>query len=175
MATEIKLYKSPWKALKLLALTLPFVCIGIWLITRADPGPGDRFWGWVSTCFFGLGLPIGLFHLFDHRPQIIINETGIWDRTTKQDVIPWDLIYDAYTLDIYKQKFICLVLSQDFNTKSKLYKWAEEMNEAIGAQKVNLSLGQVKVDAEKLAEFINSISKDGADRKALLEQGLTGA
>ena len=35
-----------------------------------------------SICFFGLGILIGLFHSFDRRAQIIINENGVWAPVT---------------------------------------------------------------------------------------------
>lgn len=84
---EIKLYKSPWRAIKLLLLSSVFVFGGIWLITSTD---SPKWLGWMSIGFFGLGYPVGLFQLLDRRPQIIINELGIWDRTTKQDTINWE-------------------------------------------------------------------------------------
>ena len=76
--TEVKLYKTTLKGLKIFALTIPFVIIGIWMIIK------DESSGWLITLFFGLGIPVGLSQLFDRRPQIIINENGIWDRTKNQ-------------------------------------------------------------------------------------------
>ena len=73
------MYKSPMKAIKVFAFTVPFVVLGIWMVNTVTDA-ADRIVGWLNICFFGLGLPIGLFHLLDRRPQIIINENGIWDR-----------------------------------------------------------------------------------------------
>ncbi len=80
--TEIKIYKSRKKVLKLFLLATPLIMIGIWMIIRADSSEMQRILGWIGTCFFGLAILVGLFHLFDKRPQIIINEIGIYDRTT---------------------------------------------------------------------------------------------
>ncbi|MFN0292662.1 STM3941 family protein [Pedobacter helvus] len=156
---EIKLYKRPLKALKIFALTTPFVATGIWMINKEPVGTTNYIMGWFSTCFFGLGIPVGLFQLLDRRPQVIINENGIWDRTTKQDVIKWEQIESAYPLDIYKQKFVCLVLDETFEMKKNLYKWAAKLNEGIGAQKVNLMVSQLKIDEHKMTKFINEIVK----------------
>lgn len=104
--TEIKLYKSPWKAIKLLGLTIPLVTVGIWLILRNESSLLDRIMGWVGVPFFGFGFFLAFFHMFDRRPQIIINANGIWDRTTKQDFISWNLIKNAKPLNIFGQKFI---------------------------------------------------------------------
>lgn len=62
-------------------------------------------------------LPVGLFHVFDKRPQIIIIETGIWDRPISQDEVKWE-------------------------------------------QNLNLHLGQINIDENKLTDFINRLSKE---------------
>lgn len=85
--TEIKLYKTTTKGLKIIGMCLPFVAIGLWMIMDNPYGSTEYVMGWVGTCFFGLGLPVGLFQTFDKRPQIVITENGIWDRTTNQDEV----------------------------------------------------------------------------------------
>lgn len=105
--------------------------------------------GWLCTFFFGLGIPVALFQTFDRRPQIIITENGIWDRTTKQDEIKWGQIKGAYPLDIFKQKFVSLVVDDTFVLKRNLYKWAAKLNEETGAQKVNLRLANLKLTNTK--------------------------
>lgn len=150
---EIKLYKSPWRAIKLILLCSIFVAIGIWGIQTDMP----TWAAWLNICLFGLGYPVGLFHLFDKRPQIIINEMGIFDRTTNKDFINWEIIQDAYLIDIHKQKFICLIVDEKFKpsqNKNRLYQQIAKFSQAIGAQELNISLGQIKIDPEKLTEFI---------------------
>lgn len=90
-------------------MSMPFVAIGLWMITQEPIGMAPYIMGWVCVCFFGLGIPVGLFHTFDRRPQIIISENGIWDRTTNQDEVKWEQIIEAYPLDIFEQKFISIV------------------------------------------------------------------
>ena len=169
--TETKLYKRPLKGLKILALTFPFVAFGICMIFEKPVGTSDYIMAWLCTCFFGLGIPVGLFQTFDRRPQIIINENGIWDRTTKQDEIKWEQIKSAYPLDIYKQKFVCLVLEDTFAIKKKLYKWAAKMNEDIGAQKVNLLVSQLKIDEHTMTKFIKEMTKtERENRTAVIKK-----
>lgn len=155
--TEIKLYKRPLKGLKIFALTIPFVVIGIWMINKEQIGTTNYIMGWLCTCFFGLGIPVGIFQTFDRRPQIIITENGIWDRTTKQDEIKWEQIKGAYPLDMYKQKFVSIIVDDTFELKKDLYKWTAKLNEAIGAQKVNLLISQLKIDEHTMTKFINEI------------------
>ena len=171
--TEIKLYKSPWKAVGLIIACSIFVLIGIWGIkTKEMPS----LISWLCVCFFGLGYPVGFFNFFDKRPQIIINEFGIFDRTTHKDFINWEIIKDAYPIDINGQKFICLVVEENFKpskAKSHLYRRAAKFNEIIGAQELNISLGQIRVDYRKLTEFIlQIIAVSSPNRAEVLIKGL---
>src|SRR5688572_20606425 len=100
---EIKLYKSPWRAVKLINLCSILVFGGIFILSQPD---APKWVGWMSIRFFGLGYPVGLFHLLDRRPQIIINEAGIFDRTTYKYFINWEVIQDAYPINISAQKFV---------------------------------------------------------------------
>jgi hypothetical protein len=66
--TEIKLYKSQLKALGLIAMTIPLVAGGIWIIKKEPSGTFDYRMGWACITFFSLALAVGLFHLLDRRP-----------------------------------------------------------------------------------------------------------
>jgi hypothetical protein len=129
----IQLYKKPFKGLRIIAFTLPFVLIGIWMLSSEPAGSVGHVAGWIGTCFFGLGIPVGLFQTFDRRPQLIITQDTIWDRTTKQDSIKWEQIEDAYPLAISGQQFVCLVLDSTFAPRQKQYTWTAALNERIGA------------------------------------------
>jgi hypothetical protein len=142
---EYKLYKSPWKALKLMLLCSPFVLGGLFLPVSHGMG----WFKWLSVSFFGLGYPIGLFQLLDRRPQLIINEIGIFDRMIHKDFINWEIIQDAYLAEVHNQKFICLVVDEKFNPSRMKF-----LSKAMGFQELNISLGNINVNAERLAEFI---------------------
>ena len=151
---EIKLYKSPWRAIKLMLMCSVFVAGGWFIITLPD---APTWLGWLSIGFFGLGYPVGLYHLFDRRPQIIINEVGIFDRTTYKDFINWEVIYNAYPINISGQKFVCLVVDEKYEPsrkKGKLGQSVAQWNKDLGAQELNISLGQITVNEIKLTEFI---------------------
>ena len=168
---EVKLYKKTLKGLKVFALTIPFVFIGIWIITRTDNSSTERIMGWFMTFFFGLGIPVGLFHLFDRLPQIIINENSLWDRSTNQDEIKWEQIHGAYQLNISGQKFISLVVDDTFVFKKKQYKWAEKINKEIRAQKLNLSLGQLNIDPNRMIAFIQEMTEtETNNRNTIIEK-----
>jgi hypothetical protein len=150
-----------------------FVVGGYFILMGTDI---PKWIGWFNVCFFGLGYPIGLFHLFDRRPQIIINELGIFDRTTYQKFINWEVIWGAYPLTISGEKFICLEVDPNYEPsreKGKAAKTVSALNKEIGAQELNISLGQVSVDQKKLLEVILAIIKSRPeDRTEMLKQQL---
>ena len=173
---EIKLYKSPWKALILLVPCMIFVAIGIFMLDDPD---ASRFGAWGCICFFALGIPIALFNMFDRRPQIILNEIGIFDRTAYTDFINWEVIQDAYLLNINRQKFICLIVDQQYEPsrkKGRFGRAAASMNRSVGAQELNINLGAVSVDEVKLGQFILEMARLAPEaRKERVQRGLLTA
>ncbi|MHC1732684.1 MAG: STM3941 family protein [Bacteroidales bacterium] len=157
--TEIKLYKSPWKAIKLLGLTIPLVAVGIWLVIRAESSLLDRIMGWIGIPFFGIGFFLVFFHMFDRRPQIIINTNGIWDRTIKQEVIDWNLIKNAKPLNVFGQKFITLTMDKSFKSKNIQYGWTRKLSKKVGSSGLDLQLSQIKIDPLTMTKFIKEMSK----------------
>jgi hypothetical protein len=151
---EYKLYKSPIRAIKLILVSLAFVLAGIFILNDAD---GPKFFGWCSIIFFGFGVLVGIYQLFDRRPQIIINEFGIFDRTANKDFINWEIIKNAYLANVHGQKFICLVLDEKFEpskTKGRLFKKGAMLSKALGFQELNISLVNIKIDEHRFTNFI---------------------
>jgi hypothetical protein len=143
------------------------------MLTKTDT---PRWVWYLNIGFFGLAYPVGLFHLLDRRPQILINEIGIFDRTTYKDFINWDVIQDAYPIDISGQKFVCLVVDEKYEPstqKGKIAKSFSDFSKHIGAQELNISLGQITIDEVKLTEFILAmIIIRPEDRKEKLDKKL---
>ena len=139
--TEFRLYKSRWKALRLLLGCAVFVAMGIVLVARGSTPP----WGaWACIGFFGLGVPVSIFQLLDRRPQIIVNEFGVFDRTTHHEFINWAIIRDVYLVEMHRQKFICLVVDEAFEPsrrKSKFQQGMAKLSKDLGFQELNISLG----------------------------------
>ena len=171
--TEVRLYKSRRKALRLLLGCSAFVAVGIFLLVRGSSPP----WGaWACIGFFGLGLPLGISQLLDRRPQIIVNEFGIYDRTTHHEFINWEIIRDVYIVEIHRQTFICLVVDEAFEPsqkKSKFKQRVSKLNKDFGFQELNLSLGSVDIDAFRFAEFILAMRGAApAERSSLVEKAI---
>jgi hypothetical protein len=133
----------------------------------------------VDHYFFGMGIPIGLFQLLDRRPQIIVNDIGIFDRTAHKDFINWEIIQDAYIAKVQQETFICLVVPEAFEpsvNQSRFKKRMAGLSKAIGFQELNISLGNVNVDAERMTEFILAMrSAEKGNRQYLIKKRLEKA
>ncbi len=168
---EIKLYKSKWKNFGLLIGSSLFVSVGLYFITSDDSDTFKMIIGWVSILFFGLGIPISLYNIFDWRPQIIINEVGIIDRTIIKDFINWNVIENAYLVNT-GAKFICITLKLEIDIKksqSKFSKRVSSFNKTFGFQELNINLASIKINEERLTQFILEMSKaNPSDRGQLL-------
>lgn len=171
---EIKVYRSPLKAILLTLGSILFVVVGLWI--ASDPKV-DKFivaMGWIGAGFFTLGIVAGLYSIFDKRPQIILNTTGVFDRTIYKGFIPWDVIMDAYPFNIRGAKFISLVVKDEFEEaarKDMRNKSTISLNKKMGAQAFNLNLAQVKVDQQKFIALIHTMrNASPEERKAVFEK-----
>ncbi|MCI1186274.1 hypothetical protein MON38_02495 [Hymenobacter sp. DH14] len=171
---EFRLYKSRPKALKLLLGCAAFVAIGCFMLTQPTAPKGVA---WMSIGFFGLGIPVCLFQLFDRRPQIIVNDIGVFDRTMHHEFINWELIQDVYLAEVNRQVFICLVVDSAFEPsrrKGKFKQGVASLNKELGFQELNISLAFVNIDAFRFAEFM--LAMRGAappEREVLVQKALS--
>lgn len=157
--SEIKLYKSPLSVFYLFITCFIFVVIGI-LMVYSD----NSFEGWLVLLSFGFGSLVSLVLFFDKKPQIIINQKGIWRRKaiwTKYDssaIIEWSSIKGVYIQSVESNKFLCLIPVQIEDKKQNtIQKKFRRLNKEMGFQDLNINLGLMKIDEHKLADFINSI------------------
>lgn len=137
--------------------SVPFIIIGVYFIAKKPT------LAWSTIVIFGFSFIMGVVNLLDNRPNLIINEIGIYARSANRNYIVWELIEGAYPTVIAGQKFICLVIDKQFKpsqNRSMLYKSAVKLNEAIGAQEMNIYLGQIKnFDEQNLTRLIIKIAK----------------
>jgi len=173
---EYSLYKSRSKAVKLILLSSLFVITGIFLLGQPNT---SRLMAWLCILFFGTGIGLGLFQFLDRRPQIIINELGIFDRTLHQDFINWEIIHDAYLVRIQKETFICLVVDEQFEpskSKGRFGQKLASLSKAIGFQELNINVGNIDVDAKRLMAFILAMrTADQPNRATLIQKRLSNA
>jgi hypothetical protein len=151
---ELKVYNSRWKSIRLMLICSPFVVIGFLMLGQPD---APQWAAWFSILFFGLGYPLGIYQLFNRKPQLTLNEIGIFAPAIHHDFINWEIIRDAYVAEVYRQQFICLVLDEQFEPskrKGKLRQHLADLNKELGFQELNIPLTSLAVDAVKLATFI---------------------
>jgi len=155
---EIKLYKSPKKAFKLIFVSSLLAVCALFVLMTLD-APTRVWYPVIGVC--GLGYPVALFHLFDRRPQIVINEIGIFDRCTCKDFINWDVIQRAYAMDVFVGGYVCLIVDNKYLSSIKKAQVDRPFMifPEIDAHQIDISVGQLAVDEFKLAEFIMKMSK----------------
>lgn len=159
--------------MKLLLGCAAFVATCWWMLGQPD---APRWAAWLGIVFFGLGLVVSLFQLLDRRPQIIVNDVGVFDRTMHHEFINWALIQDVYLAEINKQTFICLVVDEAFEPsrrKGKFKQGVASLNKGLGFQELNISLGFVNTDPLRFAQFI--LAMRGAappDRQELVRNAI---
>jgi hypothetical protein len=171
--SEIVICKSVWKGIRLILLGSLFVIPSILILLKG--AKEDRLICWLAICLFGLVYPVGLSIIIDRRPQIIINETGIFVRNLSDKVINWEIMRKAYIAEINKQAFICLVVDEEYelmHSKGRLYRSVVKINKELGFQELNIWLNNVNVNKEKLLALIQqAIHATPEERKALLGSG----
>ncbi|HYH14394.1 MAG TPA: STM3941 family protein [Flavisolibacter sp.] len=151
---EYKIHKSPWMGIKQTLVCSVFVLLGISILNQPD---SPKVLAWLAILLFGLALLVSFIQLLDRRPPIIINESGVIYRTTRKRFINWEIIQDAYVAEIHSHKFICLLVDPQFELPASKDKWTKKLarlSKALGFQKLNIPLVNVKVDAERLNSLI---------------------
>ncbi|MDE2405603.1 MAG: hypothetical protein KGM17_13125 [Sphingomonadales bacterium] len=96
-------HTSRWRTALLVAVSLGFVALGVWMAGLLGPVPVSRragpmmtqFWGWASILFFGLCAAVGTKLWWANAERLRINALGIrWTGWCAQ-TIPWNEIIDV--------------------------------------------------------------------------------
>lgn len=149
---------SKKRAIVLATLCSMFVAAGITILTK-DPTPKAQMIGWGNCIFFGFGIFVAIWLLFDNRPRIVIDDSGIYDRTLGMGTIEWHDIANAELLKIRRECFIALQLFDEEKYLSRLKMWQRDMaqaNQFFGFNRININLSSVACDPLKVLEAIKS-------------------
>jgi len=153
---EIILRKSPKKAFKLILVYSIVAACALFILVTLEAST------WVFYLIigvYGFVYPVALFHIFDRRPQIVINEFGIFDRRTCKDFINWEVIKRAWAGDALVASYVYVLVDDKY--LSSLKKAAVDrppmIYPEISAHLVVISVGQLAVDPFKMAEFISKM------------------
>lgn len=124
---------------------------------------------------------LGLFTLIvalksslNKKPQIIINENGIIDNRILKNVIHWHQIESVELIVFNTQKVIKIIVPNNFSNRN--FKWlyvkTSKLKLTEKPKKILLNLDNLKVDYEKLNEFLKNIKSDYISKN--LDTELTG-
>jgi len=153
------------KYILLLLVAIGFVILGIFILVEGKAG--DAWIGWMSIAFFGLGIPLFVRQLFDARPRVVLDETGIFDRTLGVGKIPWSEVYSAYLKVVHGNAFVCLVLNNPSKwllSLSSTQRALVSANEKLGFQPLNVNLSGTAVDPKLVLEVVLKKSAEAATR-----------
>ena len=156
----ITIANSRFKALALTVCSLGFVAGGLFILSKADVD--DTWIGWTAVTFFGACALVGIWMLLDARPRLVIDDSGIYDRTIGIGKIPWSEIEGAYIRSIQGNDFICLKLRNQDAYLDKLSSVKRSMvkaNEALGFTPISLNLSGVAADSDQILELVLKYSE----------------
>lgn len=104
--TPIEIKSSRSKYIALLIVAIGFVVCGSFILLIGGP----VLIGWMSIIFFSAGIPLFTWQIFNRRPRLKIDDTGIEDQTLGVGKIAWEDIRGAFVKTIQGNDFICLKL-----------------------------------------------------------------
>jgi hypothetical protein len=148
---QLIIKNSNSKYILLLLMTIGIVAGSAWLVSR-----GDRV-GWLGLICFGPGIPLFIRQLLDTRPRLVIDESGVLDRTLGVGRIAWGDIESAYVKSIKGNDFICLTLRNPevyLGTLSPTRRAMATANRKLGFTEINLNLSGVAADTNEIYELV---------------------
>lgn len=164
---EIPLSKS--KLVKLIVVSLVFIIIGIWLITK-PPTIGNPILGNSTLIFivgassilmFGTMLIFLIKKIFDKKPGLIISDNGMLDNMSlfSAGYIPWSDVIEIKEILIKKQKMMNVVVKdpQDYIKKQKngLTKKFLQMNYDASGMVIGISDVSLQCSYSELKDLLN--------------------
>jgi hypothetical protein len=117
---EIVIKTSKKKILLLLLGACVFVAIGIWMFSLDDATIQSRRGmnnpmlvhglGLVAIVFFGIFGLVGVKKLFNNKPALILNKSGIVDNASSVSAgfVPWSAVVAASIVEVQKQKVLVI-------------------------------------------------------------------
>jgi hypothetical protein len=98
----------------------------------------------------------------DSRPRLVIDESGIYDRTLGVGRIPWPEITGARIQSIRGNDFVCLAVRDPkiwLHQLAPLQKLLVRGNRALGFSELNINLSGVEASTAQVYELILKFSQ----------------
>lgn len=162
--TPVTIPQNKSKLSGYLLLSLAFVAGGIWLWRVADDYSGFKHWkaivgAVIGVPFFGLGVVIFGFKLFDPRPGLVLNEQGVHRMGLFgfQPVIRWEHITYC-TIAKVKRTTILLVhvdnVEEVLARLSPIARWSQRMALAQFGTPHSITSNGLRIGIEELKDLI---------------------
>lgn len=163
-------HTSRWRTALIIAGSLGFVAIGIWMAGLVGPVPVSRragplmteFWGWLCILFFGMCAVAGAKLWWTNAERLRIGRSGIrWAEWCDQ-TIPWEEISDVTEWRYKSTKSIILHLRDPSRFRGKgLAGLAGHANRALTGGDVGITLSGTD---RKFDEAMSAIATFRADQ-----------
>ncbi|OUR65670.1 hypothetical protein A9Q79_01370 [Methylophaga sp. 42_25_T18] len=167
---EIVIKLSTTKAILLIVGSLAFVGVGVYL-TSIDPIQIEehrRFnnplfvygIGWASILIFGLSCLYHIRKLFDKKPGLTFNSTGIIDNSSgiAAGLIPWNDIKGFNIYEVNKQKMLVISLNNPnkYIEMGNLFKRAlNRANYKMCGSPLSITPNSLQINFDELIEITN--------------------
>ncbi len=172
--TPVTIPQNKSKLLSYLLLSLAFVTGGIWLWGVADDYSGFKHWkalvgAVIGVPFFGLGVVIFGFKLFDPRPGLVLNDQGVHRMGLFgfQPVIRWEHITYC-TIAKVKRTTILLIHvdnAEDVLARlSPIARWSQRMALSQFGTPHSVSSNALRISIHELKELIEKGAAAHRDR-----------
>lgn len=183
-ADETIIALSKWKIALLVLGSCGFVAAGVWFLyvdaAAIRTGRSFRFFGHdslvvrafgvVTVGFFGLCALYGLRKLFDGRPGLVFNNSGIVDNVSavSPGFIPWSEVVGSGVLHIQKEKMLVVVVADPQKYVERggaLRRALNKANYKFSGSPVSISANALDIAfPELLSLFDRYLQKYGAGR-----------
>lgn len=172
MSREVKVYKSKRKAATMLLISVVVLIIGVLLVLNTD----KQVAGWSIIILSGLGLLLGLSTLLDRMPLISVDETGIADRTQKNETIEWNAIHDANPFHFRGQYYLRIIVDKDYKPSligNRFYR-LDRFNDKAGIKALYLKMSLLDADPANLVMFIRAMAHSEPEQRRRLMNEVPG-
>jgi hypothetical protein len=163
---QIVIYKSPVKSILVVLAGLLFFALAFVGFDTSTYHENSLF-TWIRFVPPVALVIIGLYHLLDKNPQLIIDKTGITSRALNNKIIHWKNISNANFS--YRKGLYFISLATDDTVDPEL-RWRGDQHHSRGAQDVSIPISILKVNKHNLMSLITDmiVAYSDDDKEAVI-------
>lgn len=169
MDREIALYKSKRKARTIIGVCIVVLIAGVIILINTDKTVA----GWSILLLSVFGLIFGISTFFERKPVIVMDESGISERSFGNDSIEWGAMKSADPFHFRGQYYIRIITDKNYKPSlpgNRFYR-LDRLNDQAGIKTLYLKISMVDANPRKLLLFIREMMKaDLYHRRTLLEK-----